>query len=447
MSSFAEGKNSMALSIKLSRQFERQVKQWVRAVITRNSISFDTITQALPGVYPSIVRNTLNRIALRRWSSGQQNLCAPNSLSNEARLCTNTMPIPHPLDYDWRFSAATNAYLLQEIESCAAPDATVVLLGTPSVLCTASHSPNPYQYVLIEANPTMVEWFAQTLPTARVEWCMIGRDDLPSLAGSVVIADPPWYEEYLRVFLWAAAQLCHVGGTIFVSVPPLGTRPGIAQEWARSLSWAQQLGLSLVRLERTVLNYQTPPFENNALCAEGLISVNPMWRHGDLAIFTHQSLRMACQPHLPASEEMWDEVCVKGVRIRLRRDNENTFADPTLISLVDGDVLASVSRRDPRRRAVNVWTSGNRVFACMGTHILRTILQAIANDRLPLVAVSDQLNRALTALESSQVDYASHQVQDILSQERHEVRGYWEGTFYDKSVHRATYRSTGRGTG
>ncbi|MGH3718356.1 MAG: hypothetical protein ACRDRI_05830 [Pseudonocardiaceae bacterium] len=31
-------------------------------------------------------------------------------------------------------------------------------------------------------------------------------------------------------------------------------------------------------------------------------------------------------------------------------------------SLVHGDVLATVSRRDPARKRVGMWTSGNRVF-------------------------------------------------------------------------------------
>jgi hypothetical protein len=40
------------------------------------------------------------------------------------------------------------------------------------------------------------------------------------------------------------------------------------------------------------------------------------------------------------------------------------------MSLIDGDILPTVSRRDPRRRAAQAWTSGNRIFGTGNPQLL-----------------------------------------------------------------------------
>jgi hypothetical protein len=50
------------------------------------------------------------------------------------------------------------------------------------------------------------------------------------------------------------------------------------------------------------------------------------------------------------------------MRLFIRGMGEARYDEASLISLVDGDILPTMSRRDRRRRAANVWTSGNRIF-------------------------------------------------------------------------------------
>jgi hypothetical protein len=54
-------------------------------------------------------------------------------------------------------------------------------------------------------------------------------------------------------------------------------------------------------------------------------------------------------------------------------------ADPQLKHLVNGDVLPSVSRRDPVRHTVTVWTTSNRVFGCRSPRLLADIAVALAS--------------------------------------------------------------------
>ena len=62
--------------------------------------------------------------------------------------------------------------------------------------------------------------------------------------------------------------------------------------------------------------------------------------------------------------------------------------DPRLQSIVEGDVLDTVSQRDPRIKSVDVWTMGNRVFACENTEAFLKIASAWSERRPILDAVA-----------------------------------------------------------
>ena len=43
------------------------------------------------------------------------------------------MPLPHPLDYEWRFDPRTRIMLSQRCEQLAGTDGPIALLGTPTL--------------------------------------------------------------------------------------------------------------------------------------------------------------------------------------------------------------------------------------------------------------------------------------------------------------------------
>lgn len=427
----------MTRSSTVMEQFERKVDCWVRDAVAHGHTSLDQILHVLPGVYPTIARDALRRMAPRLHTAADESVIQENLWSKLTSPISHaiTLPVPHPLDYDWRFSDAAVAYLLNTSDTLAPVGATIALLGTPSIMRTVIEEPRQCTFVLLEANTAMTTCLAQAAPAAHIIQCDVGQDPLPNIAASVVIADPPWYEENMQSFLWAASQLCHVNGSILMSVPPIGTRPGMAQEWERMLRWAERLGLSLIRLEPNVLEYLTPPFERNALRAEGLDAALPSWRRGNLAIFTRRAERHTTQLSLPALDESWDEVEIAGVRVRLRSRDVVGFADPSLVPLVPGHVLPSVSRRDLRRQRVDVWTSANRVFVCQATSLLGTIIRTIALHQSPVDEITARIERSLTATEQSLVMRASRQVTRLLAYEQRDLLEFWEETAHDKPVH------------
>lgn len=417
MSPLAEGEYGMNLSHTI---YEHQVDDWIQDAFAQGATTLEAVVAVLPGVYPTVVRDAVQRVAPQIVDSGSTNVQHVQRLPRTVAPFP-PLPTPHPLDYDWRFHDDSVINLLRRVDTIAAESETVVLLGTPSLLQATLAEPRPYSLALLDANATVVRWFAEHAPSVHVLHGMIGQDLLPNWRGRVVVADPPWYEEHIRAFLWAATQLCVVGGTILMALPPLGTRPGIENMWARTLDELIPLGLTLEKIEHSALAYDTPLFEQNALAAEGLATYNWPWRRGDLAIFRRIRETHAACPLLCMTEGTWDEVCIAGVRLRLRQKRADDFADPTLQALIDGDVLSSVSRRDPRRRNVDVWTSGNRVFACHGTQMLKLILEVYAASEKPLERLRATLGRSLTATEHTQVVIASRQIDMLLSRERRDL--------------------------
>jgi hypothetical protein len=336
-------------------------------------------------------------------------------------------PVPHPLDFDWRFSEASVRHLLDYVKNLSQPNEQVVLLGTPTILRAALEAHMERDFVLLEANDAILQSFSSSAPGVRLLRCDLSLDRLPSLSAQLVLADPPWYEDYERAFLWAASYLCGKGSVVLLSQPPLGIRPGIEEEWSRTIQWAGQIGLTLRDFQQGVLGYTSPPFEHNAFRAVKRPDWGSEWRKGDLAIFERTHECTASRPRSWSLFQSWVEHELRGVRWRIRRETSKTFADPRLVSVLPGDVLPSVSRRDGRRDLAEVWTSGNRIYKCEGRYVMGRIVQALEEHILPSEAVSAALGRKLALDERQQVGYAQQQIEQVVDSELCEYLLAWQG--------------------
>ena len=238
---------------------------------------------------------------------------------------------------------------------------TILLYGTPGLAYAAMSVPVRSRRVAFAGAETAVtRRLAELNRAAGKPISMMTVSRVTDGCASAVLIDPPWYPDYSRSILQSAARACLPGGVVLVSLPPVGVRPGVADERVALADFAERQGLTLESPEELAVSYETPFFESNALAAVGVFAP-AVWRYGDLAVY-RRNREPACVGVPEPGCKIWHEVEIDGMRIRIRRDLDSADTTEDLQSLVRGDILPSVSRRDRRRAQANVWTSGNRIF-------------------------------------------------------------------------------------
>ena len=383
------------------------------------------LISVLPGFYPTLVREAVARlIGCSVIPEGIREEAPQTDPEPRSQLQVPGLPVPHPLDFDWRFTRGTAGVLLERLDALTRSASPVALLGTPSVYVLAETRGLAHKFILLDQNDSLTNSEVCSLSGGRVYCCdlMHGVPSVPLV--HAVLADPPWYVDDAMGFLRAASQISASGATILLSFGPDGMRPGIPGERKRIIAEAEAMGLRLTGIDHRALSYATPFFECNALHAAGFTQVAPAWRRGDLLSF-----QKVGDPHSPrhsanGDSKTWAEVTIDGVRLRVRQGEIKGFANPRLEQLLPGDVLPTVSRRDVRRQQVDLWTSGNRVYRSPGTHILTVLLHAIQASENPTVAVQRLLHQPMNDVQIRLVESTVLQVKQIVRTECREMKDF-----------------------
>ena len=366
--------------------------------------SFVELASAMDGAWPPEILAALKalqesgRISKARFEAlmSADPMLSVATSSNQLREKGLYLPEPHPLNYDWRFSARTIEGLLEKISLTAG---SVALLGVPSLyrsLRAAGREVN-----LFDINPSLCSGMTSAEFTNFV--CADLQDELqfPSRF-DVAVAVPPWYLEYYGSFFRRLQQLLSLGGKAFVSILPAMTRPSASTDRQMIVSGAKLLGFDLSEVFPGSIVYDTPPFEAAALLSENLIL--PQWRRGDLYVFTrmHDVKDSDASQHLPTgtSEVRWETfrfgACSIAVKEIPTANMDFTFAPS---SEGGSAVLQSVSRRSPARLQANIWSSKNQVFKASRTDCLITFFKEYSRLRnrreaLESVQSANELNSA-----------------------------------------------------
>jgi hypothetical protein len=291
-------------------------------------------------------------------------------------------------------------------------------LGTPSLFHYAKTQGLNDPVLLLDRDSSGVrEGQYRALP------CDLFADTTTSEKFDLIVADPPWYPLETRAFLLAALRRSLRGTRVLVSLPGLGTRAGIRQEWQELLRWTESRGLRLLDYEARALPYISPLFERNALRRAGIDRYPTDWRKGDLATFEVDTPDGA-ESLAGRSQHRWREVRFGQVRFRIRGDSYAGWRNPQLRTVVSGDILPSVSRRDIRLKSVTVWTSGNRVFGCEGCFGFWQIAEAVSLGECPVSTVAAAIGAALDESQREEVGKAIAKLNEVIALEEQEIEDW-----------------------
>jgi hypothetical protein len=390
--------------------YSAQLEAWIRLAMQRAS-TLTGLVELLPGTYPLDVLNATTRMGYAL------------AFGESEKLLITDGPIPHPVNSDWRLHPNTHQLFKSLVRDKNVE--SVALLGCPSL--AKPLSTHGARLALVDQNQDWSEHVSGlAMETFWGDIRLTGDHLMPGF--EVAIADPPWYPGDFEAFLQTAATLLREEGVLYLSWPAEGTRPGLAQEWQSLLTTARQFGLHFAERRPMALRYCTPFFEGSSLRAAGLPVLNA-WRRSDLMVFLRHGYKSARVEGLTnvQGSKAWAAARSGFLDVRYRETSYQGAADPRLIRIVEGDVLTTVSRRDPTRNLAVVWTGSNRVFGCKSPDLFAVVLKASGETRAAVEAVQDRLGRSLTPHEEANVKEAQQQVLELEGQEHVEYVALHEG--------------------
>src|SRR6266568_399224 len=347
---------------RIEKGFHDKVDLWVSELFRRNIVDFSELLLALPGVYPSEVLASIRRleilgeIPIRHYREARRSVAFPRIRTTPLVALPKKTLLEHPLDFEWRFTRIGVARICDEIKSLhLRKGAHILCLGCPSVYLIGKALIPQFTFELWDKNAEEIGQLAEAGELRSFDLAHAGR---PSAEADVAVVDPPWYNEFYRVFMWAAMHSLPIGGRIFVSFPPAGTRPSAVRDLEEFGEWCIRAGIRLEQRMESYLPYRSPLFEVNALKTEGIGNFPLNWRRGDLLIFVKERLTKTRRPTIAAIDDNWKEVRVGSARVRIRFGKNSEGID--LVPVGKTEILPSVSSKHKLRPLANVVTSGNR---------------------------------------------------------------------------------------
>ncbi|MHB8694232.1 MAG: hypothetical protein ACYDHH_23575 [Solirubrobacteraceae bacterium] len=318
-------------------------------------------------------------------------------------------PVPHPLDYVWRFDDATIHMLLGRLTVTSAPGDTVAYLGTPMLHAAAVRGRDGRKHVLLDHDPRVVSAANATKAGSAICVDLLGGD-LPNLDARMAVADPPWYADECSVFVNAAARLLAEGGRLLVAFGSRLMRPSAVADLDVVIAAAGEDGLTLESVSDRLCGYLSPPFEKASLARAGLAGIPHDWRRGQLLEFVSVDPERPPRRTMPVQD--WLRIDIDEIPLRVR-PTAPAVGTELMSSIVEGDQLISVSRRDGIRGQVALWTSRNRVFGSRDAGRLADVLRQMGHSDSDAFAgaereVAERVGRLVT-LERSEHGLASEQ--------------------------------------
>lgn len=340
-----------------SGDYATRLEAAVTAALAAGPSDLRAFLSALTGADPVLAVDTL-----REQASGvhrPQVLELLREAVTPVAVTASELPIAHPLDFAWLFTPATQARLVDQVRGATQPSDLVVYLGCPTLHQWALRELPSRRHVLLDRDVRRAALANDhTLDSAR---CVdLLADELNPLDAALVVADPPWYPTAAAAFINAAAIMMRPRATLLLAFADPLTRPGADDDLAAILLSAKQDGLDLLEVATGACRYQMPPYERAAFTAAGLPGIPADWRLGGL--ITLRRGDSPAPPRCTVEELTWVGCEIDEIPLRVRASAPAT-GDALLQPLLDGAILPSVSRRDPRREQAALWTSRNRVYA------------------------------------------------------------------------------------
>jgi hypothetical protein len=373
------------------------------------SPTFESFVHGMPGVLPDEALASLRRIG----GTHAERLLA-DALTDRAPAFldqANLLPLPHPLDSEFRFNVDTAQILAGALLDATRDGDEILLIGVPSVAVELAASGADRRFRYLGPDNCVTAAVGDAISDGRLV-----REQGKGCTAAAALLDPPWYPQPMRHLLKVGAFGCHPGALLNLVLPSLGTRPEIELDRETFVGFALEAGLTRTNSGGPVC-YRTPLFELAALERQGIARL-PNWRRGDVIGFRVGERTIDAAPW-SAPRAM--ELTVDGVRLRLVPGASG--GTENLVPISDREVFPSVSARASGRGAATLWTTTNRAFL-VDPNLAQQALSAIAT------SPTGVLQSGLNSVENGRtgcscvaaVESLIHQVSELIGRELFDAR-------------------------
>lgn len=321
-----------------------------------DATSFSDLMSVMDGAGPADVIDGLRRHAGSHDMAFQiESLLADALLTGTTPLASRqpeTLPLPHPLDSEWRFASDTVDELLGRLIEATRPGDELLLVGTPTLAATLGRTAVDRRIRFVGPDDVV---------SAAVHDIFAGDPRFVTgqgAAAAAAIVDPPWYADHFTDMLSICARGCRPGAPILTVVPRTATRPGVDADIDSMLAGAMHLRLQRSDTSAMEVRYRTPLFEARSLESAGIRADLGDWRRGDCLTLWRLDGRVPLRPARAGHPSV--ELTLDGCRVRLLPGVAPTASG--IRAAERDEVSASVSARSPTRGKANLWTSSNRAF-------------------------------------------------------------------------------------
>jgi hypothetical protein len=334
------------------RRFGELLEMVKRRLASANS--FTSLTALCDGAFPATVAEALRQLS-PKIPSAYERLAEAEQSYHLRPFSDRRLPLPHPLDFEWRFSNASIDLLLRKLNSIAGARGKLLFVCAPAVALRAFDAKNPRRLIYASRMDDPVTASLMEVCGDRMEFVEV-RDDLSRVDAAAALVDPPWYDDIALPLVTQALRGLEEGGGLLIGVPDRFSGCSSARMLSSMAADARPFGLEGAYLLAGKLRYETPYFELNTLRSLGLHSVHPQWRTGQL-VFGRRT-RNPVPTHSFPRDNNWGEVRAGGWRARLRRRSgyHSLGCHPILLN-----IRHSVSRFGTHSGSEECWTVGNRV--------------------------------------------------------------------------------------
>lgn len=389
---------------------KEELKSKIIYQIRKGKNTFKELVKNLYGLYPTELEKLIHELlqeSIIKVENNQFILISPRDqnldlkeiksgiiqkINTEFSNLFKNYPVPHPLDYDWRWSLYTLNKIFNEIlNNHTVFKRKLLFLGAPTAGIFFALANREFEFEMdlrvVDKNKDIINFINKKLNGVLEGIHYDLQYELPQQIiedkRDIIIIDSPWYVDYYKIFISRSTNLISENdGFVYTALFPLYTRPQAIYERMEILELFVKAGYSPISIVPSFLEYEIPYFEKRALEASG-IELKENWRFGDLAIFKSTSfLRPLIIGDYIIDNEAWKEFTFKRKRISIRVNPlVKSYIKPEVIPIFGkSSTLPSVSRRHSYRKFVDLWTSDNEVFSLNGNNIVYDILCLMEND-------------------------------------------------------------------